>query len=588
MADALDTAVPEIPYGRADFRGIRLDGSLYVDKTAFIRPLERHRYVLFIRPRRFGKTCWLRTLACYYGRHHTGEFEALFGGTDIGARPTAARGRYLVLWFDFSGMDAAPERMEERFEECCDIDLRSALEANEDVFDASAIDEVCAQSSINAKLRKAFAFAKQRGLPVYMLIDEYDNLANAVLARYGEAAYHALTHDDGFYRSFFATLKTGTSTGALERLFITGVSPLAMDDVTSGFNIGRNLSLSPELNAMLGFTEEEVRGVLKTYHGAGAMGEHPDDALATMRRWYNGYRFAEDADDDVYNTDMVLYYIDESLGRSSTPLELIDDNVRVDYGKLRHLLTAGERLNGNFDLLREAMTDGRAECRVRRSFPQRELDERDNFLSLLHYFGLLSICPHAQDAPDPQGEPELVVPNQTAHHLLHAFLRDAYRDVGAFSVYLNDLERLMGRMAQHGDWRPALDYLADAIEAQTTVRDYLREEKMVQGFLAAYLGATDHFLFSTEREFGKGFVDFCLEPFTARHPRARHGYLIELKYLKREEDEAELDAALADAKTQLTRYLADYHLQQQGPNVAYTGLAIAFHGWELARCEAVG
>ena len=592
MTDAPNTATaPLIPYGRADFRGIRLDGSLYVDKTGFIRTLERHRYVLFIRPRRFGKTCWLRTLECYYGRHHQDEFEALFGGTDIGAKPTAARGRYLVVRFNFSGMDTVPERMEQRFEECCDIDLRSALEMNEDIFDASAIEEVCAPSSINAKLRKLFASARRRGLPVYMLVDEYDNLANAVLAHHGEAAHHALTHD-GFYRSFFAALKTGTDTGALERLFVTGVSPLAMDDVTSGFNIGRNLSLSPELNAMLGFTEDEVRGVLNIYHDAGEIGEHPDAALATMRQWYNGYRFAEEADEDVYNTDMVLYYIAESLGRAGPPLELIDDNVRVDYGKLRHLLTVGGRLNGNFDLLREAMTDGRAECRVRRSFPQRELDNRYNFLSLLHYFGLLSI------RPDARAEPELVVPNQTAHHLLHAFLRDAYRDVGAFTADLNKLEGLMRRMAQRGEWQAALDFLAQAIEAQSSVRDYLREEKMVQGFLAAYLGATDHFLFSTaeregaplackEREFGKGYVDFCLEPFVARHPRARHGYLIELKYLKREDDAAKLDAALAEATAQLKRYLADDYLRKQGPDIAYTGLAIAFHGWELVRCEAV-
>ena len=589
MTDAPNTATaPLIPYGRADFRGIRLDGSLYVDKTAFIRTLERHRYVLFIRPRRFGKTCWLRTLECYYGRHHKSEFEALFGGTNIGARPTAARGRYLVVRFNFSGMDTAPERMEQRFEECCDIDLRSALEMNEDIFDASAIEEVCAPSSINAKLRRLFASARRRGLPVYMLIDEYDNLANAVLAHHGEAAYHALTHDDGFYRSFFAALKTGTDTGALERLFVTGVSPLAMDDVTSGFNVGRNLSLSPELNAMLGFTEEEVRGVLNIYHDAGEIGEHPDDALATMRQWYNGYRFAEEADTDVYNTDMVLYYIAESQGRAGPPLELIDDNVRVDYGKLRHLLTARGRLNGNFHLLREAMTDGRAECRVRRSFPQRELDNRYNFLSLLHYFGLLSIRPDAPDAPDPSDEPELVVPNQTAHHLLHAFLRDAYLDVGAFAVDPNKLEGLMRRMAQRGEWQAALDFLAQAIEAQSSVRDYLREEKMVQGFLAAYLGTTDHFLFSTERELGKGYVDFCLEPFVARHPRARHGYLIELKYLKREDDAAKLDAALAEATAQLKRYLADDYLQRQGPDIAYTGLAIAFHGWELVCCEAVG
>ena len=419
-------AFPEIPYGRADFRGIRLDGALYVDKTHFIRPLERQRYVLFIRPRRFGKTCWLSMLECYYSSNARDDFEAVFAGTDIGASPTASRSRYLVLRFNFSGMDAPLAIMEERFEECCDIDLHRSLQQNKDLFDASAMRDILAHSSINTKLRKVFAVASDRGVPVYLLIDEYDNLANAVLARHGETAYHSLTHDEGFYRSFFATLKAGTDTGALERLFITGVSPLAMDDVTSGFNIGRNLSLSPEFNAMLGFTEDEAHDVLRTYHAAGAITETPDDALATMREWYNGYRFSQDAPEDVYNTDMVLYYLAESVGSQRPPRELIDDNVRVDYRKLRHLLNAGGNLNGNFDLLRSAMAEGSAKCQVRRSFPLRELGSRDNFLSLLHYFGLLSIR-----AVAPDEEPELVVPNQTAHHLLHGFLRDAYQDVGA-------------------------------------------------------------------------------------------------------------------------------------------------------------
>ena len=582
MASANHNAPPKIPYGRADFRGIRLDGSLYVDKTRFVRRLEDHHYVLFIRPRRFGKTCWLSMLECYYGRNGRDEFEALFAGTDVGVAPTAARGRYVVLRFNFSGMDAPLDVMEERFEECCDIDLRHALGSNADVFDADAMREVLAHSSINTKLRKVFAIASERGVPLYVLIDEYDNLANAVLARHGEAAYHSLTRDDGFYRSFFATLKAGTDAGALERLFVTGVSPLAMDDVTSGFNIGRNLSLSQDFNAMLGFTEDEVREVLRTYHAAGALTEHPDHALATMREWYNGYRFSEDAPDDVYNTDMVLYYLAESIGSRRPPRELIDDNVRVDYGKLRHLLNSGGRLNGNFELLRSAMAEGRAECQVRRSFPLRELDNRDNFLSLLHYFGLLSIRPVALgDAP------ELGVPNQTAHRLLHAFLRDAYRDVGAFAVDLNALARLMRRMAQLGEWRPVLDFLAQAVRAQTSVRDYLAGEKMIQGFLAAHLGVTDHFLFSTERAFNKGFVDIRLQPFTTRHPTARHGYLIELKYLKREESDRDVDAALAEAQRQLAGYLADENLRRQRPDVLYTGLAVIFHGWELAGCEAV-
>ena len=579
MANAPRPRAPRIPYGRADFRGIRLDGCLYVDKTPFVRQLEVHNYVLFIRPRRFGKTCWLSLLECYYARNRQGEFDAVFRGTAIAAAPTENRSRYLVLRFDFSGIDPALDTAKARFEESCTVELRRALALNRDVFDAEDQRDVLAQPSINTKLQMLFAIADMRQIPVYALIDEYDNLTNAVLAHHGEDAYLALTHD-GFYRSFFAALKAGTSIGALERMFVTGVSPLAMDDLTSGFNMARNLSLNPAFNAMLGFTEAEVRDILQGCHAAGALPMPPDDALATMREWYNGYRFAATASADVYNPDLVLYYLAECLGTDDAPPELIDDNMRVDYGKMRHLLTARGELNGNFGLLRGAIADGGAECEVQRSFPLRELDQPENFLSLLHYFGLLSIRPPAGD------QPMLAVPNQTAHQLLHAFLRDAYRDVGAFAVDLNELSRLLRRMAQRGDWRPALDFLANAIRAQTSVRDYLREEKMVQGFLAAYLGVTDHFLLRTEREFGKGFVDFCLEPFTARHPAARHGYLIELKYVRRD-DEAQLDAAVDGAKSQLERYLADEQLARQRPEVVYTGLAVAFHGWDLARCEAV-
>ena len=582
MSNALSTTAPKIPYGRADFRGIRLDGSLYVDKTRFVRELENHSYVQFIRPRRFGKTCWLSTLECYYDRRAKDDFEAVFGGTEIGAKPTANRSRYVVLRLNFSAFGAQMDKLEEEFDLYCFRHLRATLERHPDLFSADAKRNILAPPSVAGRLDALFLHVAEHAIPLYMLIDEYDNFASNVLARHGEAAYYSFTHDEGFYRGFFTTLKAGTDTGALERLFVTGVSPVAMDDLTSGFNIGRNLSLDPQFNEMLGFTEDEVWQVLRTYHDAGAMAERPEDALSTMREWYNGYRFAEDAEQDVYNTDMVLYYLAESLGRARPPEELIDYNVRVDYGKLRHLLTVGERLNGNFDLLRTAMAEGRAECQVRRGFPLQELDDRDNFLSLLHYFGLLSIRAAAQE-----DAPELIVPNQTAHHLLHAFLRDAYRDVGAFRVDLHDLERLMRRMAHFGEWRPALDFLAAAVRSQTSVRDYLAGEKMIQGFLAAYLGVTDHFLFSTEEEFNKGFVDICLAPFTARYRTARHGYLLELKYVKRDEGEAELDAALVEAKRQIERYLADERLVRQRPEVSYTGLAVVFHGWELARCVAV-
>ena len=204
-----------------------------------------------------------------------------------------------------------------------------------------------------------------------MLIDEYDNFANTVLAHHGAEAYHSFTHGGGFYRNFFATLKGGAdrSGGGLERLFITGVSPVTMDDVTSGFNIGKNISLHPDFNEMVGFTEPEVRRLVETYRDLGVFNQDVDTAMGIMGEWYNGYRFAKAAATDLYNTDMVLYFLDNSIPNRDVPDELIDTNVRIDYGKLRHLLVTSRQLNGNFDLLRDIIGEQQVDTRIQPTLP---------------------------------------------------------------------------------------------------------------------------------------------------------------------------------------------------------------------------
>ena len=200
---------PRIPYGEASFRRIRVNGWLYVDKTRYLRPLEDERYVFFIRPRRFGKSCWLSLLECYYGRHWAHEFEDLFGGTDVGRVPTAERGRYVIVRFDFSAFNDKLETLEERFEGYCDIKLRSALERNADLFPEETRRHILSRPAIDGKLTELFDYAGEHRIPLYMLIDEYDNFANTVLAHRGREAYESFTHGGGFYRNFFATLKAG-------------------------------------------------------------------------------------------------------------------------------------------------------------------------------------------------------------------------------------------------------------------------------------------------------------------------------------------------------------------------------------------
>ena len=488
-------AYPRIPYGWADFEAIRLEQRLYVDKTRFLHELEEERFAFLIRPRRFGKSCWVSLLEHYYDRNRADRFETLFGGTDIGRSPTPNRSRYVILRFDFSAVNDALETLEREFEIYCAMELRDTL----------------------------------------------------------------------------------------ERLFITGVSPITMDDVTSGFNIGTNISLKRKFNEVLGFTEPEVRGLLETYRGHGAFDQDVDTALDLMREWYDGYRFAAGAKASVYNTDMVLYYLKESLPNEPVPEEMIDTNVRIDYGKLRHLLVVNRQLNGNFDLLRQIIGEETADGPVQSGFPLDRLDQRENFVSLLYYFGLLSMRGGAE------GVPRLGIPNQTVKRLMYGYLRDAYHDVGAFSIDLYAFSRLTHEMGFRGAWGPVMEFLGEAISRQTGIRDYIDGEKVVQGFLAAYLNVTDYFLFHSERELGGGYADICLEPFLVRYPGLRFGYMVELKYLPRRESAAESRAAAAvrEATAQLRRYLADERLPRAFPSVRFVGLAVVFHGWELVRCDAV-
>lgn len=323
--------------------------------------------------------------------------------------------------------------------------------------------------------------------------------------------------------------------------------------------------------------------MLERYRDVGAFAQDVDEALDIMREWYDGYRFARASKTTLYNTDMVLYYLNQSVRQGTMPDDLIDVNVRIDYTKLRHLLVVGKRLNGNFDLLRHLAGEERAEIRLQTSFPLERLAKRDNFLTLLHFFGLLSIRGAVGE------ETALGIPNRTVRHLLYGFLRDAYEDMDLFSLGAFELGPLLKAMALRGEWAPVFETITGRIARFTGIRDYIAGEKVLQGFLAAYLSLGERFVFRSEAEYGKGYADLSLEPDLARYPDTRHGYLIELKYLKRGEptNGARLEALRGEAAGQLRRYLSEERLGRQFPGVAFIGLALVFHGWELVGSEAV-
>jgi len=575
--------IKRIPYGVADFKRMRRDNSYYVDKTNFIPLLEASPYyIIFIRPRRFGKTLWLSVLQYYYDVGEKDNFEELFGGTYIGEHPTEERNSYLVLMFNFAMVNPDMRCVHESFEANTDTIIRNFLERYSQFFDEREQRAILAFPKAEDKLREIFSRAADKDLKVYLLIDEYDNFANTILTTAGEQAYRDLTHGAGFFRYFFNLIKGATSgrTAGLSRLFITGVSPITMDDVTSGFNIGRNISLDSQFNELLGFREDQVREMLEYYHEAGTLTLDVDECMEVMKAWYDNYRFSKQAGTHVFNSDMVLYFIEHAVSEQSLPDRLIDQNVRTDYGKLRHLVTVDQRLNGNFSQLKQIMETGQVMNDVVLGFPLERLLDRENFISLLFYLGLLCFDGASR------GVPILRIPNLTIKTLMYGYLREGYRDVDVFRIDVWELSRLVGDMAYAGEWRDFFDFLAAEVEKQTSVRDYLGGEKVIQGFLMAYLNVTNFFLTWSEHEMGGGFADLYLEPFLARYPDMRFGYLIELKYIPRGEfSQAKMEKKIAEAQDKLEQYAGDERIQGTFQDVALKKLVLVYSGWEMVYRE---
>ena len=567
---------PAVPYGQVSFKGIRQEDALYMDKTRFLHSLESHRYAFFLRPRRFGKTCWLSLLESYYGRHEAADFDAVFGGTAIGSEPTPNRSRHVVLRFDYRAIHSDLETLERDFEGYCGAVFAGTLKRHPDLFPSAVAERMCAEGTINNKLVALFQHCQHHGIPLYVLIDEYDNFANTTLAERGADAYRSFTHDGGFYHSFFAKLKYGTEIGSVDRIFVTGVSPMTMGDLSSGFNIATNISQLSEFNELLGFTEAEVHGLLEKYQDLGVFDQNIKDALHLMREWYGRYRFADNAETEVYNPHMVLYYLKHSLPNKPGPGRLIDSEVRMDFNWVLYLLRTEWRRSGKAERLEEIVGREPIDCNVAESFSQAALAWGENFHSLLHHFGLLS----RQGAH--AGCTRLNIPNLTVWNLLHRHPDDANDGRSCLREYL--FRQLILRMAL-GRWRPFINALKDRACEQP---DNWHGEETVRNFIAAYLGMARCFVVCSEADLGEGNADLVVVPLTACYPTLRHGFLIELRHLGRTaQGQSGIPALAEQAENRLRDYLTDRHWQEQHHGITFIGLALVFRGRELVHVTEV-
>jgi len=579
----------KIPYGVTDFATMRRKAYYYVDKTRFISKLEDEgNFIFFLRPRRFGKSLMLNVIQAYYDVDYADEFDVLFGGLDAGKNPTEEHSRYLILKFNFSAVNPVKEKVQESFNAkvlltlCEFVDNYASYLPSDTLETLKGINQ-CDQA-LNYVLSRVKA-AKQR---VYLLIDEYDNFANTMMAD-SEDNYMDLTHGDGFFRLFFNILKEATTNldAAIERMFITGVTPLTLSDVTSGFNIGSNFSLNPNYNEMVGFTEDEVRTMLEYYRDATGVFKHPvEELIEVMKPWYNNNCFSSHCvkTQRMFNSDMTLFFVFNYIALSGClPDDMIDTNVRSDYNKMRKMVKMDKSFGEKGQIMQYIFENKGTSAKLKPEFSLYDLQNSENLASHLFYMGLLTY------GLDKRNRPSLVIPNQVVYEQYYKYMEDCYKRYLNWYTDINKINNLGDKLVFDGEAKPLLEYICQQITTDSSNRDFdAQAEAFVKGFFLAKLGGSnnDYLITTTEPEENHGYSDLYMEPWNGE---CQHSFLIELKYCKHGSNDSEVEKKHQEALDQLEQYAAAKDLQKKAEGNGWTfhKFAIVFRGWECEMCEEV-
>ncbi len=551
----------KIPYGMSDFAQIREEGFFYVDKTPFLPVLEAvYRHVVLLRPRRFGKSTLLSMLEHYYDAGRAKRFDELFRGLWVHEHPTPEKGRYLALTLDFSGV--ATDRGEEALRDTFLSSVRSRVE----VFLARHRERVPAFEGLSARLDDfkhaeslmdgVLGAVAQTDYRVYLLIDEYDHFANRLLSSGDDSLYEGIVKKTGFVRTFFATLKAWTTGGAVGRMFVTGVSPLLLDDLSSGFNIATHASMSPRLATLAGFTRTDTERAVDEFFAArpGLASFDRTATVALLEEYYNGYRFSEDAKERVFNSDMVLYFLREVDDRGRAPDTMLDRNVRTEYGHLQRIgKVAGASSEDRRALLQTIVSEGGLRSRIVEQFGIKSLSSRTHFVSLLYFLGMLTLGGAPRDA---FGD-DLVIPNRVIRELQWEHLALLLDEEAAVQINVDELRKALGAMAVDGEIEPFLSLFHTEVLQTFSNRDMRGlDEKTIKLLLMTYASLGRAFYPLSEGEFAQGYGDVFLGA-SRGIAGAKFSWLLELKYVKTGAKQAAIEAAFAEAEAQVTRYASD-------------------------------
>ena len=537
-----------IPYAVANYAEMRDRGFYYVDKTDYIPRLEAYKAPVFLRPRRFGKSLLVSTLAHYYDRTLTHRFEDLFGGTYIGSHPTPEHNRYMIIRYDFSAMVMSDnmEGLEQNFNDLNCSPVEIMVIHNRDLFGDF---KFTTRGNASKMLEEALAYARAHDLPpVYILIDEYDNFTNQLLTSYNDPLYEKVTTADSFLRTFFKVIKKGIGEGSIRTCFCTGVLPVTMDDLTSGYNIAEILTLHPDFINMLGFTHAEtetyLRYVLDKYTGSQ---ERYDEIWQLIVNNYDGYRFSPKGE-KLFNATILTYFLKKfAVNKGEVPEEMIDENLRTDIGWLRRLTLSLENSKAMLDAL---VIDNGLYYNVAdlsSKFNKQKFFDKNFYPVSLFYLGMTTLF----------NDYRMMLPNLT--------MRSIYMD------YYNVLNRIDGGAMRYA---PVYERFVDERDFESLVRNYFEQylgqfpaqvfDKINENFIrcsffelvSRYLSSC--YTFAIEQNNSEGRADFEMTgiPGTDYYTDDR---LVEFKYYKAKEAEKMLglDAPLPEHVEQVHRYAED-------------------------------
>ncbi len=567
-----------LPYGISDFRRIRRENYYLVDKSSFITKLEETASFLFlIRPRRFGKSLFLSMLRYYYDIAEKDNFQELFKGLWIAEHPTWNQGRFQVMHIDFSQIGGTIYELTENFDGYMRMKFTNFARKYAAYYPKDYLDELNKYSSASDIMNYVHDAAKDQGCSLYLIVDEYDNFTNTVLNEKGENIYHAMTHASGFYRDVFKKFK-----GNYDRILMMGVSPVTLDDLTSGYNIATSITMDSRFNQMLGFSETEVREMIRYYQEAGVLQADEEQLITEMKPWYDGYCFSDEViytDPKMFNCDMVTYYLNSFIQNGRAPKEMIDRNTSMDYAKLNNLIKLDQLDGDRKGVLLEIAEKGSITGKVANSFPAAQLTDPEMFKSLLFYYGMLTFT-------DDYGiEQELGIPNNNVRKQYYEFLLREYQNLRP--VDLSGLIRCYREAALNGEWRSMMDYILQAYHDTTSVRSLIEGERNLQGFMNAYLNLNTYYLTAPEVELNHGYCDFFLMPDLTRWPMVKHSYILELKYLSISDTEEKAEKQWAEAIKQIKQYGQGKKVQLLTSGTQLHLIVAQIQGYEKKRVEEI-